>query len=121
MAQGGQDLVPRNLPYGGRQDYVASAQAAGVPISSRSRATGRRPPAKRGAGPGGEELIRPDLDVFDYASPADIPGVDVSPQGRQMRLEQEMAALATGSPNPLVRGIATTWLRRRRVNQGMAP
>ncbi len=120
MARGDQDLVPRNLPYGGRQAYIDTARQAGVPIASRPLPPGGPPQAAppRGAAPGGEELITPDMDVFSYASPDETLNPDMSLEGRTAQLESEMAYLAQASPNPLVRALAVAFLKRRREPTG---
>ena len=110
MARGQQDLVPRNLPYGGRQKFVQASKAAGVPLAS-GAVQGASAPPGRGVGPG--QVITPDMDIFDYGAPANFAGEDLSPQGRQAAAEQQMTRIALESPNPLARAIAATWLRRR--------
>jgi hypothetical protein len=106
-----EDLVPRNLPYGGRKMYVQNAKQAGVPVQSKP---GMGAPKVRGrAGPAGQpEAIGADLDLTQYVDPQQIPGVDISPQGQQQRLLDEMVRLGASSPNPIVRGIARTWLTK---------
>jgi len=116
MAQGQQDLVPRNLPYGGRQQFVQASRQAGLPLSS---ATGRaNPPVPtRGAAPNAAETVRPDMDVFDYITPGEVPGLETTPEGRMDRLVTEISRLAVQSPNPMIRGWAAAFLRRR-LNRG---
>jgi hypothetical protein len=118
MGRGDQDLVPRNLPYGGRQAYVAAARQAGVPLSSRPGP--RRGPVGFNAAQE-PELVPPDLDVLQHANPEEIPGFDLSPQGQEARLMADMEWLAVSSANPLVRGTAALWLERRRASQPPPP
>jgi hypothetical protein len=116
-----EDLVPRNMPYGNRKAYVENARAAGVPTESRPQV---RPtsPSKRGRAAGSlpAEAIGPDLDLTQFMSPEEVPGVDISPEGQMGRLAAEMTRLASSSPNPIVRGVARTWISKY-APQGVAP
>jgi hypothetical protein len=114
-----EDLVPRNLPYGGRKMYVQNAKAAGVPVQSKP-AMGTPKVRGRAAPTGQPEAIGADLDLTQYVAPEQIPGVDISPQGQQDRLSAEMTRLAASSPNPIVRSIAQTWLAEHAPPQGAA-
>jgi hypothetical protein len=114
-----EDLVPRNMPYGNRKAYVANAKQAGVPTESRPQVRPTAPKRGRAAGSLPAEAIGPDLDLTQFMSPEEVPGVDISPEGQMGRLTAEMTRLASSSPNPIVRGVARTWLAKQTPGGGV--
>lgn len=77
-----EDLVPKGLPQGSRQENVAAMQAAGVPLGSEAAGNelALAPPAPPAAPPiGGSVPARQQMqgfDVFSDREPSTLPPVD---------------------------------------------
>ena len=86
-----QDLVPKGLEQGGRQQIVQQMQAADVPLSSEGGGGAVLPPGSAAAAPAAASatpVSRGDLAGFDvFANREPTPGFQATPQ-RQVMFEK---------------------------------
>ena len=104
MVRSSEDLVPKGLPYGSRQDTVAQMKAANVPLSSASGG---------GAPPGPASAVSPAAAPAPAApvSRAGLAGFDVlanrepTPQFQATPPRQVMYEQVRQSANPVLQSI----------------
>ena len=86
-----EDLVPKGLPQGSRQENVAAFKAAGLPVGSQQAApesVAGPPPAPAGAPPIGPTVpARQSMQGFDVFSDRE-PNPIAAPQGRDIIFQQ---------------------------------